>query len=312
MAADGEEAVRLCREDTPDLVLMDLVMPVMDGAVATREIMAGSPCPVLIVTASVSGNSELVYEAMGNGALDVTTTPHMNADGSVEAEALLRKIDQIAVIVGKARGPAPELLTRAPFADPRAREAFPPLLAVGASTGGPQALAMLLGGLRADFPAAVVIVQHVDTEFASGLAEWLSQRSELPVSLAQGRTYPEAGRVYLAAGEGHLRLDASGRFLYTSEPSHLINRPSVDVLFQSLAYSWPKPGCAVLLTGMGRDGAEGLRVLRDYGWHTIAQDKATSVVYGMPKAAAELKAAAQILPLDEIVKAVRRHFVLAD
>ncbi len=309
VAEDGREAVQRCGQDTPDLILMDLVMPEMDGAQATQEIMAKTPCPILVVTASVQGNSELVYEAMGFGALDATTTPTFGNDGEVNSASLLKKIDRIALIAGRAHHKPGYGITQMPFGSPATP--FPPFLAIGASTGGPQALSIILGALPGDFPAAVGIVQHVDSEFAAGLAEWLNQRTELHVSLAQDREHPRPGHVYVSAGDRHLRMDSGGRFHYTLEPESLINRPSVDIFFKSLAYAYPKTGCAVLLTGMGRDGAEGLRALKDSGWHTIAQDKASSVVYGMPKAAAERGAAVSVLGLAHIASAIKGHFVLA-
>lgn len=307
VAEDGEQAVLRCAEDTPDLVLMDLVMPVMNGAEATHHIMANTPCPVLVVTASIGENGELVYEAMGHGALDASVTPTLGPAGELDGAApLLEKINRIGLIAGKAPPrqatglTAPGISLRRPdnLAD------WPPFLALGASTGGPQALASVLGALPADCPAAVGIVQHVDETFARGLAEWLNDRCALPVALARDGEHVEPGRVYLAGRDAHLRV-AKGTFAYTDSPADLINRPAVDVFFKSLALSWPRPSVAVLLTGMGRDGAEGLRALRERGWHTIAQDEATSVVYGMPKAAAQLKATCEILPLDQIGPALR-------
>lgn len=308
VAVDGQDAVQQCAQDVPDLILMDLVMPEMDGAHATQAIMTETPCPILVVTASVQGNSELVYEAMGAGALDATTTPTFGGDGGVNSASLLEKIDRIALIAGRAHHKPGYGLTRMPFDGPSSP--FPPFLAIGASTGGPQALSTILGALPGDFPASVGIVQHVDSEFAAGLADWLNQRTELTVSLAQELEHPRPGHVYVSAGDRHLRVNSGGRFNYTLEPESLVNRPSVDVFFKSLAYAYPKTGCAVLLTGMGRDGAEGLGVLKDNGWHTIAQDKATSVVYGMPKAAAERGAAISVLGLPHIASAIKGHFAM--
>lgn len=307
VAIDGVEAVAKAKTDTADLILMDLVMPNMDGAAATKQIMKSAPCPVLIVTASVGANSELVYEAMGNGALDATTTPQMGADRKVQADALLKKIEQIGLITGKLEKDHPSWVTRAPFSGKC--PIHPPFLAIGSSTGGPQALATILGALPADFPAAIGIVQHVDAEFAPGLVDWLNERTELNVTVAQNKQHAQPGNVYLAAGDEHLRVDSIGRFIYTEEPVSAINRPSVDILFKSLAYAYPRPGCAVLLTGMGRDGAKGLKAMRDSGWHTIAQDKSTSIVYGMPKAAVEHNAVIDVLPLNKIATAIRAFFV---
>jgi two-component system response regulator WspF len=295
-AADGAEAVRLCAQDRPDLILMDLIMPVMDGVEATRLIMKQSPCAILVVTASVSGNSSKVFEAMGHGALDAVATP-AGAPGSQE---LLRKISRIAKLIGVNARPAPE-----PVARPAAYT-FPRLVAIGASTGGPKALATVLQGLPADLDAAVAIVQHLDVQFAAGLSEWLNEQTELPVSLAREGMRPQSGEVYVAGTNDHLVLGADLAFHYTAEPTDYPYRPSVDEFFASVGRHCSRPGLAAVLTGMGRDGARGLLALRQAGWHTIAQDEKSCIVYGMPKAAYEVGAAVEVLPLEQMTSAIVR------
>ncbi|MEM8550446.1 MAG: chemotaxis-specific protein-glutamate methyltransferase CheB [Verrucomicrobiota bacterium] len=308
-AHNGVQAVNRCREDTPDLILMDLVMPQMNGAEATREIMQQTPCGILVVTASVDTHGDLVYEAMGYGALDATVTPAIGQDGNAAAATdLLDKIDRLGYILGKSnavQGSAYTVPPMIPSAQPKSL--MPPLLAIGASTGGPQAIATILGALPEDFPAAIVIVQHVDADFAAGFADWLNQRMALEVRLASEGEIPAAGTVLIAGKDKHMRLSPAGRLTYTDEPTHLINRPSVDVLFKSVADSWPAGGLGLLLTGMGRDGAEGLRFLRMKGWPTLAQDETSCIVYGMPKAAVELDAVDEVLPLEMIAAALQRH-----
>jgi two-component system, chemotaxis family, response regulator WspF len=304
IARDGQEAVGRCAQDSPELILMDLMMPVMNGVEATRQIMLETPCPILIVTASVTGSSDLVYEALGNGALDVVATPSVGSYGKASgAEALVRKIKQIGLVTGvRARRSTPL---------PTASEAKPdtalPLIAIGSSTGGPNALAAVLGKMPGDLAAPIVIVQHVDEQFANGLADWLGKSTKLAVQLARRGHTPKPGNAYVAATNDHLTFSSSLTFSYSEEPRELPYRPSVDVFFNSAAKHWPGPIVAALLTGMGRDGAEGLLVLRQAGHATIAQDKATSVVYGMPKAAAENGAAAEILPIGEIGRAALRN-----
>jgi chemotaxis response regulator CheB len=304
VARDGEEAVRCCRADRPDVVLMDLVMPVLNGADATRRIMQTCPCAVLVVTSTVAGNFDLVCQALSHGAYDAVCTPPVAGPAAVKAGAeLLAKLDRVdrvnhhlacgVMAVPEANGPAaPELAKGAP--------APVPLVAIGASTGGPAAVEMILGGWPADFPAALVIAQHIAPEFAGSLAEWLEQRSELTVQLAAAGDRPRVGIALVANGTGHLVLDADRHWSYSPEPHECPYQPSVDVLFHSLAAHWPWPAVAVLLTGIGRDGADGLLALREKGWHTIAQDEATSVVYGMPQAARRLGAACRVLALDRI------------
>ncbi|MDB5459119.1 MAG: cheB2 [Caulobacteraceae bacterium] len=184
----------------------------------------------------------------------------------------------------------------------------PPLVVIGASAGGPAALAVLLKGLPVGFPAAVVIVQHVDERFIEGLAQWLAEQSNLPVRLAREGERLEVGTVLLAGAGGHLTMRADGRLGYDHEPRAHAYCPSIDVFFHSVCERWSGRAVGVLLTGMGADGALGLKALRLKGNHTIAQDRATSAVYGMPKAAAAAEAAVDILPLDRIAARLARAF----
>jgi two-component system response regulator WspF len=300
-ADDGSSAIECARRDLPDLILMDLFMPRVDGVEATRKIMAERPCAILIVTATVSGHLSKVYEAMGYGALDAVDTPVLG--GKMDnSSVLLQKINTIGLLVGKIPSTlnAPSsIIVAAPDGEDRH-----PLVLLGSSTGGPSALAEILGHFPNDWNAATVIVQHVDATFAPGLATWLGERTGHNVSLVVSGAAPEPGRIYLAATNDHVILQRDGRFGETADPVELSYRPSVDVLFRSARRHWPRPSVAALLTGMGRDGASGLLELRRHGWHTIAQEASTCVVAGMPKAAIELDAAVRILPLPRIGRAI--------
>jgi two-component system response regulator WspF len=309
VAKDGAEAVTMCAKDTPDLILMDMIMPVMDGVEATRRIMASTPCAILVVTSSVGTNAQRVFEAMGHGALDAVDTPTLAPEKSrAPAAALLATIDRIA----KVNATRSERLAPKPPAPPvRPMSRAGGLVAIGSSAGGPAALAKVLGGLPRDFPASIVIVQHVDERFAIGMADWLHQISPLPVRVVGEGDPLVPGTVLLASTRDHLTLKHADRLGYTSEPADFVYRPSVDVFFQSVAQRWRGDVVGVLLTGMGRDGAAGLKALRDKGWHTIAQDRASSAVYGMPKAAAEMDAAVEILALDRIADRLARMFAPA-
>ncbi|HCE44684.1 MAG TPA: chemotaxis response regulator protein-glutamate methylesterase [Lentisphaeria bacterium] len=300
VAYDGREAVEKCIKDTPDLILMDLIMPVMDGAESTRRIMAAAPCGILVVTASVKGNSSKVFEAMSCGALDAVNTPAIGTDGNMSgAEQLLRKINQLEILC---RNPASGTihLKKTFTADPGISSATPYLVAVGASTGGPAALAKLVAELPAGFGAAMVIIQHIDKEFSAGLATWLSSFSKVKVNIAVAGESPVPNNIYLAETNDHLTINSSLRFIYTEDPLELPYRPSVDVFFESVYRNWPRNGSAVVLTGIGRDGAQGILALKKKGWRTMAQNKESCVVYGMPKAVAELGAADMILPPEMI------------
>jgi two-component system, chemotaxis family, response regulator WspF len=300
VASDGAEAVRRAAADRPDVILMDLVMPVMDGVEATRRIMAENPCPILLVTSSVCSNFEKVYEAMGHGGLDAVNTPTFDREGKIQGgEGLLTRLAHLK----KAGHVAPVCLTPPPIDRPTAGQG-PALVALGASTGGPEALARILESFPANFAAAVVIIQHIGEDFAPSLVNWLQDRTHLRVRLAKAGDTPSAGGILVAGSNDHLRLGRDGRLVYTPDPVDYPYRPSVDVFFGSLAAGWPRRGVAALLTGMGADGARGLLQLRQAGWLTLAQDQATSIVYGMPQAAAQLGAACQVLPLSRIAPTI--------
>jgi two-component system response regulator WspF len=297
IAADGVEAIAMAKRDRPDLILMDLIMPHLDGVQATRQIMASAPCAILVVTATVSGNISLVYEAMGFGALDAVDTPMLGPAGEVSgAGALVEKIGMIAKIVGSSE-------TRRPVRAP-ATAAPPKLVVVGASTGGPKAISDLLTPLPRDWNVAVLVVQHVDVAFSQGLAKWLGDRTGRAVRVAEHGQHPAAGDVLLAGTNDHLVLSKSRTLEYREEPREVFFRPSVDVFFESVADHWPQTGSALLLTGMGKDGAKGLLKLRSRGWHTMAQDEATSVVWSMPKAGIDLGAACEVLSVDQMARAL--------
>ncbi|HEX5462273.1 MAG TPA: chemotaxis response regulator protein-glutamate methylesterase [Steroidobacteraceae bacterium] len=297
VAPDGAHAVAACARDTPDLLLMDLILPGIDGVEATRRITAATPCAIVIVTASVSANTNRIFDAMGNGAVDAVDIPPLTqSDRTAPPAQFLQKIDTFAKLVGTRRFiPGPDLFGDTWVIGRRER-----LVAIGASAGGPAAIARVLEGLPRDFPAAVVIVQHVDQRFAPGMAEWLSRSSPLPVRVAQEGDRLKAGTALLSGSNDHLVLKSADRLGYEREPQDQAYRPSVDVFFASVSAKWPGEAVGVLLTGMGRDGAKGLKALRNKGCYTIAQDEATSAVYGMPKAAATLGAAVDVLPLERI------------
>lgn len=295
VAANGVEAVECCRRDTPDVVLMDLLMPEMDGVEATRQIMANTPCAILVVTVDMDRHMQRIFEAMGHGALDAVDTPALGSGRSQDATAVLRKIHNIGWLIGQRdnRGAA---AGKAPATNAKPQR----LVAIGASAGGPATLAALLKQLPAGFSAAVMLVQHVDQVFAAGMAEWLASESPLPVRLARDGEPPQPGTVLLAGTNNHMCLTRDGTLIYTEEPRSHVYRPSIDVFFDSVVEHWKGEAVGVLLTGMGRDGAEGLKKMRERGFLTLAQDRASCAVYGMPKAAAELGAAVEILPLERI------------
>jgi two-component system response regulator WspF len=302
-ARDGAEAVRLCRENTPELVLMDLVMPGMNGAEATAQIMSACPTGILVVTASIDGNCALAFQAMGAGALDVIRTPSLASTTS--RREFLQKISQIRAIANEQALPEdtppsghPETLA---CGAPGATDV---LVAIGCSAGGPAALAEILRGLGPLGRAAVVIVQHIDARFVEELALWLGDFSRAPLQLAGEGELIQPGHIYLAGKEGHIEAHSCSRLRYNRSIDGFAYQPSVDVFFASIARCWPGRSLGIVLTGMGKDGALGLQAMRAAGSVTIAQDETTSALFGMPKAAAPF--ASEILPLNLIASRIDR------
>jgi two-component system response regulator WspF len=298
IACDGAQAVQKCKQDTPDLVLMDLIMPVLDGVEATRRIMAATPCPILVVTAAIDSNSSKVFEALGAGALDAIQTPQFG-DSSDGAKALKFKIEALRQ---RTSGHSYSLPLNLPSGIDRRlrRKAREPLVAIGASAGGPSAIAAVLSNLPRNIPSRVVIIQHIDAQFAPSMVGWLNEHSRIPVRIARQGDRPEPGTALMAGTNDHLAFVSPEVLGYTAEPRSCSYRPSVDVFFESIVRYWKGEVIGILLSGMGRDGAQGLKSLRNAGAMTIAQDSATCAVYGMPKAAAELKAASTIVPVEKI------------
>ncbi len=299
IARDGEEAVAKAIADSPELILMDLFMPKMGGVEATQEIMRRKPCPILIVTGDIDQHAGAAFEAMGAGALDAINTPVCgDAQASMLVRDLLGKIDTIRRLSRYQSVTLPTL--RDAPADYLHPGPLPPLVVIGASSGGPQALADLLAALPREPGAAFVVVQHVDAQFAPALAEWLGQRTELRVATAKEGDQPALGTVLVAATNDHIICDEKHSLRYTPWPLNNVYRPSVDVFFSSVACNWQHPVLGILLTGMGYDGAEGLLALKNAGHMTLAQDQASCAVFGMPKAAMQLGAASKMVPLSEL------------
>jgi two-component system response regulator WspF len=297
--SSGERAIDFCQSVRPDLILMDPLVRDMDGVQVIRQIMAKSPCAILIVTGSVEQRSDIVFDALGAGAIDAVDTPILNTTAYHQAEQiLLRKIAMVELLTRDSH------LLRVDDMDgslnPLTCPACDNLIIIGCSSGGPEALARLLGDLPQEFQSPVIVIQHVDAAFAAGLAKWLNVKSTLPVKLIEDGDQPVPGKVLVAATNSHLVMSPEGNLKYSHEPTDTFYRPSVDVFFRSVAKHWSHSVTAILLTGMGKDGANGMLELRKKGAYTIAQDEATSAVYGMPKAAVELGAATEILPISRI------------
>lgn len=295
-----EQAGSRCSEAFPDLVLLDLTTPELDGVGIARLIMRTAPCPVLLLARSVSAEPAPVFDAIGAGAAGAVDLPAPGPDGGLEGvEAFLARVRTFAML-------APSRVDARPPRASGTGEEPSCLIALGASAGGPSALAAVLGSLPVDLPAAVAIVQHIDEQFSGELATWLGGVTPLPVRRAEEGERMRSGVVYVGARNDHLYLRDRFTFGYRSDPTELSYRPSIDVFFRSVGRFWGSRAIGVVLSGMGRDGAEGLLELRERGAFTIAQDQASSAVYGIPKAANDLRAAVEVLPLARIADRIQQ------
>jgi two-component system chemotaxis response regulator CheB len=300
-AIDGHQAVEMAGRLRPDVITMDMMLPTMSGLAATEHIMAEHPTPILVVSSADRQELFSTYNALAAGAVDVLEKPRgdaSDADWGRRLCAAVRLVSRIRVIthprarLGRRR-PAPEVPPVVPVANPLR------VVAVGASTGGPRALTDLLRSLPSGFRPPILGVQHIAASepFAEAFSDWLAGQTGRDVSYARDWTPIEAveGRVVLAPPDRHLMVRDGVLRISDAPPRHSC-RPSVDVLFESVATEFGPAAAGCLLTGMGRDGAEGLLRMRGRGSVTFAQDEASCVVYGMPREAALLGAATYVLP----------------
>jgi two-component system chemotaxis response regulator CheB len=308
-AEDGKRAIEICQQCRPDVITMDMMLPVMSGFSATEYIMAHCPTPILVVSASINrGELFKIYDALAAGAVDVLEKPTgTEAEGAWEQRFLstLKLVARIRVITHP-RARLAGLSRPAIEARPQASEPDRPgrkydLVAIGASTGGPAAIVDILRGLPAEFRLPILLVLHINEPFGTAFADWLDAQTSRRVAYpADGAPLASAiGRVVMAPAGRHLVL-RDGRLHLSADSERHSCRPSVDVLFESVARECGPSAAACLLTGMGKDGAAGLLKIRAAGGMTIAQDETTSVIYGMPREAAMLGAAIHVLRLPDI------------
>ncbi|MGA2083756.1 MAG: chemotaxis-specific protein-glutamate methyltransferase CheB [Holophaga sp.] len=333
---DGQAALDLVRSNKPDVVLMDIHMPCLNGFEATRRIMETDPVPIVICSATANPKDVVVaFQAMEAGAVACIEKPL--AWGKRDFDALaanlletLKLMSEVKVVrrsvrtrpdslsasppvnrpkapaepstVGILRNPAPVPGTSNPSGASSATVAR--MIGIGASTGGPQALQAILAGLPKDFPVPLLIVQHIAAGFLPGLAEWLNQTAGTQVHIATQGTLPRPGHAYLAPDGLQMGIDAAGKITLTREPDASRLQPAVSHLFRALADRFGTGALGVLLSGMGQDGAKELKTMKDLGAITIAQDQESSVVHGMPGAAIELGGATHVLPVEKIASAL--------
>jgi two-component system, chemotaxis family, protein-glutamate methylesterase/glutaminase len=310
-ARDGLEAILLAEKLRPDVISMDIRMPRLGGLDATRQIMEQFPTPIVIVS-HASSDADMAMQAMQAGALAAIEKPpartHPEFDTRCdELLSMLRLMAGVHVIrhwPSPSNGSAADTLPKT--AQLRNSLVVPEIVAIGASAGGPGTLATLFRGLTPSFALPILVVQHLAADFMPGLADWLNRSSNLPVRLAVDGEIPPPGTVLVAPGGHHLRLSTDRRIVLDSDRGNFRHHPAVDVLLRSVAESYGPRSIGVVLTGMGDDGAEGLRAMRATGARTIVQDEATCVVFGMPAAAIALGAAEFVLPLEKIASTILR------
>ncbi|WP_413166615.1 chemotaxis-specific protein-glutamate methyltransferase CheB [Capilliphycus salinus ALCB114379] len=325
-ARSAKEALALIPTVKPDVICTDFHMPQMNGLEFTQEIMANYPRPILVISTAVQPEDTYnVFQLLNAGAVDVFPKPKNGVllENSQLAEDLIRKIKILSGvrvftrrkrsseshhrshILGKFTSPftpvSPSKLASKPVR----------MVGIGASTGGPQALHTILTQLPANLSVPVICIQHISEGFLQGLVNWLNVQCSLSVQIARNGEIPQNGTVYFAPECYHLEMDRQGRFLYTNAPPLAGHRPSITVTFQSLARYYGDRSVGILLTGMGRDGAEGMAAIAESGGMTIAQDEASSVVFGMPKEAIALQAAQQVLSIDAIAPQLLKHIARA-
>jgi two-component system, chemotaxis family, protein-glutamate methylesterase/glutaminase len=316
-AADGIEAVEMAKVLRPDIITMDVQMPRLDGFGATKRIMVENPTPILITTSVDPRSLAVSLEAVRMGALAVQAKPRdpLSPTFDDEASEFVRQVKAMSrvKVVRHYSTPAPAPRALAAHAVTRLAPLLPAppvhdvpaeIVAIAASTGGPAALHYILTTLPADFPVPILVVQHISRGFTPGFAGWLDKASPLHVKLAEEGELLVPGTVYIAVDDHHLCLTPSRRIQLSKAPAVGGFRPSGTVLFQSVANTFGSTAVAVILTGMGRDGVDGLRAIRNAGGRTVAESEDTAVIYGMPAAAVHAGLADYILPLDQVCAAV--------
>jgi two-component system, chemotaxis family, protein-glutamate methylesterase/glutaminase len=305
-AADGEAALDAVQYQRPDVVTMDIYMPRMNGLEATRRIMETHPTPIVIVSSSVAADEVTTsFRAIEAGALAAVPRPQGlgHPEHQATAQELVQTVKLMSEVKVVRRWPRPRSGSRDPAAQRADRlrpSAAIKVVAIGASTGGPPVLQALLSGLPKDLPVPLLIVQHMASGFVQGFAEWLTQSTGFPVHVAAADEYPLPGHAYVAPDGVHMRVSTHHRIVLSQDVPKNGLCPSISHLFQSVARVFRRDAAGVLLTGMGKDGAQELRLLRDAGAVTIVQDQDSAVVYGMPGEAIRLDAAMYVLPPERI------------
>ncbi|BCB95190.1 chemotaxis response regulator protein-glutamate methylesterase [Dissulfurispira thermophila] len=296
-ASNGSKAVQMVKELKPDIVTMDIEMPVMNGLDAIEHIMSENAVPILVVTSK--NDAQTAYDAISRGALDLVQKPEVNLNGAKEFIAKIKLLSGVKVvthIAGRRRSAGIKPLEAAVFSF----EKEGGIIAIASSTGGPKALSIILSSLPSKFPFPIVIAQHISDGFVHGMAEWLNKVSKLNVKVASDGDLLTPATVYISPSEMHMKVSPSKTITFIERQQKDIYHPSCDMLLSSVADVYGKNCIGIILTGMGTDGVEGMRKIKKSGGVTIAQDEKTSVIFGMNKAAIDSGCIDRILPIEKI------------
>lgn len=296
-ARTGKEALDKTLESSPDVITMDILMPVMDGIEAIRQIMSVKPTPIVVVSATIQDEQKFAFNCLKFGALDFV--PVSPDTGIIQKDLIARvkTCSKIKVITHVRRPHGKTAL-------PKTTERYE-IIGVAVSTGGPPALQQFLSLIPVDFPVPIVIVQHISTGFVESLAGWLEEQSHVKVTVAKEGDKPKPGIIYLAPDHHHLTVDNLRRFKLLKDDYHKIHhKPSADIMLKSLAKIYGPKTIGIIMTGMGRDGAAGIKAIKEAGGITIAQDEESSLIYGMNKTAIDEGSAVEILPLALIARRI--------
>lgn len=302
-AKNGAEAVAMTASLKPDIVTMDIEMPVMNGLDAIEQIMAKSAVPILVVT--TRGDAHTAYSAISRGALDLIQKPDVNLEVAMEFISKVKLLSKVRVLT-HIKGKRPQIEQQQEFSGatkmprPAMTSTSNKIVAIASSTGGPDALSVILSGLPETFPCPIVIAQHISDGFVPGMVDWFKKITRLQVKMGASGDELKPGSVYVSPSESHMTVGKNGRIALEERQPSDIFRPSCDRLLLSVADVFGQRSIGVILTGMGNDGALGMQKIKQCGGITIAQDEKTSIVFGMPKVAIETGCIDTVLPIQEI------------
>lgn len=304
VAENGERAVKLCSELKPDIILMDIQMPRMDGLIATQYIMSDTPTPILVITSDpYHGGVDMSFKALSAGALDLIAKPEFHSWAEPSRREFIRKIRLLSqvTVVRHMRGRRQRVISlhgRREVPDGKSA-----IIGIVASTGGPRGLAKFVADLPPGFPAPVLIVQHIIQGFSTHLATWLNKNSELLVLEAEDGMPIKAGQAYIAPADRHLEVTSKHTLKLYDAPPVVGHCPSGDVLLESLAKYHGERAIGIVMSGMGSDGTAGLAAIHHVGGHTMVQDRASCVVYSMPQSAIDLDVVQEVVKLEDMARA---------